>query len=121
MPEAKSLRFAVLHHTGVAEPHYDLLIEISPDAPLRTWRCGTWPLVNAAILNALPDHRHVYLEYEGAVPGGRGEVARIDEGSCTIQLDTATELRIRLTGRSSSLSLHLAVLSNDRWAAAVGS
>jgi len=120
MPDAKSLRFAVLHHVGVGEPHYDLLIEISPDAPLLAWRCATWPLAHGAPVTAIPSHRRVYLEYEGAISGGRGEVARVDEGSCSIELDASGEFRAWLTGRFSSLRLHLTLLSDNRWAAAVG-
>ena len=121
MPDdAQSLRFAVLHHTGVAEAHYDLLIETAPDALLRAWRCDAWPVTAESIVMALPDHRRAYLQYEGVISGGRGEVVRVDEGSCSIELDAADELRARLTGRFGGFLLHLKRRPHDRWIALVG-
>lgn len=36
----------------------------------------------------LPDHREMYLTYEGEVSGGRGQVHRIATGRCRIDRET---------------------------------
>jgi hypothetical protein len=84
------MRFAVLHHTswpGRAD-HYDLLIEQSrgveaDDLALKTFAtlADVFPGDGAA-LQAIRDHRRAYLWLEGPVSGGRGTVARADEGEC---------------------------------------
>ena len=116
MLEAQSLRFVVLHHTGVHEAHYDLLIETAADAPLRSWRCDAWPLASGARVTATLDHRRAYLEYEGAISGNRGQVARVDQGSCCIEVDGSDEFRVQL-GRADPTMLHLKLLSKDTWIA----
>ena len=120
MPEAQSLRFVVLHHTGVPQTHYDLLIETAPDALLRSWRCDAWPLVSGVTITAIADHRRAYLEYEGGISGNRGQVARVDEGPCFIEVDASDELRVRLIGRADATMLHLKLLSKDTWIALIG-
>jgi hypothetical protein len=39
-------------------------------------------------LHRLPDHRRVYLEYQGPLSHGRGEVLRIDSGGYRAELWT---------------------------------
>ena len=75
-----TLRYVVLHHTGHGEPHYDLMFQ-RPDAhELRTFRSSVWPITTRTLLTPLPDHRAAYLDYEGPVSGGRGDVRRIEAG-----------------------------------------
>jgi hypothetical protein len=74
-------RFVVLNHTDVAEPHYDLMIDPGSQAPLITFRLMRWPPTDAQDVVRLPDHRRIYLSYEGPVSGERGQVRRISEGS----------------------------------------
>jgi hypothetical protein len=74
-------RWVVLHHVGVPAPHFDLLLELRPGAPLASWRAPRWPLGDHAPLEAAVDHRALYLDYEGPVSGGRGEVRRVDGGA----------------------------------------
>ena len=59
--------------------HFDLMLETSSE--LLTWalatipdRSGDWPAI------ALPMHRVEYLEYEGPVSDGRGDVTRMMAG-----------------------------------------
>jgi hypothetical protein len=79
------VRYVVLHHTGWGEPHFDLMIEPHPSAErLLTWRTAGWPLAEGAALTALPPHRHAYLEFEGRLSGGRGQVRRVDGGHCRV-------------------------------------
>ncbi|HEY7117716.1 MAG TPA: hypothetical protein VH475_14100 [Tepidisphaeraceae bacterium] len=75
------MRFVVLHHTGVEPPHFDLMFETAPGSKLVTWRSPVWPLIGPTAVERLADHRRAYLEYEGAVSGGRGEVKRVLAGS----------------------------------------
>lgn len=80
-------RFAILDHDW-PEPHADLLLE--NEATLLTWRLPpiaveaaelrTVPFTGAVLTTRLPDHRRLYLEYEGPVSGNRGRVLRVDEG-----------------------------------------
>jgi hypothetical protein len=77
--EIGARRFVVLEHEwgGV---HWDFMLEDGDH--LRTWAIDQ-PIVAGADLaaRALPDHRLVYLTYEGSISGARGTVKRIDAGS----------------------------------------
>ena len=75
------LRYVVLHHSGIAEPHYDLMFETAPGSQLATFRCPVWPLKKPAVVLPLGDHRREYLGYEGPVSGSRGEVKRVAAGT----------------------------------------
>ena len=74
------MRYVVLHHTGHGEPHYDLMVERDTEGPLATWRLPAWPPSDGMAAEAIADHRRVYLEYEGPVSNGRGEVRRVASG-----------------------------------------
>src|SRR5580765_1966878 len=74
LPPAMSLRYVILHHTGVPTPHYDLMFETDPGSPLATWRSPTWPITDPTLLERLADHRRDYLEYQGPLTNNRGEV-----------------------------------------------
>jgi hypothetical protein len=78
------VRYAVLHHVDVPEPHFDLLVEVDAKRDLWTWRCPQWPVVQGDRLTRLRDHRRLYLDYEGVIAGGRGEVRKVDWGDCAI-------------------------------------
>jgi hypothetical protein len=65
--------------------HYDWLLS-RPDAPeqgLLSFRVFCDPISAVERFEAIPtpDHRRVYLTYEGEVSGGRGTVRRVGEGS----------------------------------------
>lgn len=78
-----SRRYVILRHTGHGEPHFDLMLETPGESGLRTWALACWPLGPGQSCTAreLPLHRAVYLDHEGAVSGGRGEVARVEHGT----------------------------------------
>jgi len=71
-------RFVVLEHdwNGV---HWDFMLEAG--AGLRTWAVDA-PIVPGVKLAArlLPDHRRIYLTFEGPISGDRGSVRRVVEG-----------------------------------------
>jgi hypothetical protein len=78
------LRYVVLHHTGIGNPHFDLMIELSPGSELSTWRLRHWPPLPGDEFTPLAKHRRDYLVYEGAVSGNRGKVKRVAAGTCEI-------------------------------------
>jgi hypothetical protein len=95
-------RYVILRHEcppGYARPsHYDFMLETG-DA-LRTWALAERPRPGVEIAaERLPDHRKAYLDYEGAVSGGRGAVARWDEGTYTLQSEDENQLVATLNGR----------------------
>lgn len=79
--DVTSLRFAVLRHEGHGEAHFDLLFEITPGSDLATWRSPDWPILQPTELLKLKPHRRAYLQFEGQIPGDRGSVHRIAEGT----------------------------------------
>jgi hypothetical protein len=89
-------RFAVLEHRwdGV---HWDFLLEHAE--ALRCWALEA-PIEPGREVpaRALPDHRRVYLEYEGEVSGGRGTVRRLEGGTYEVRIWTADLVRVRLAG-----------------------
>jgi hypothetical protein len=78
-------RFVVLRHEGAPgrELHWDLMLEEGD--VLRAWALANEPGPGATSCRAerLPDHRPLYLNYEGEVSGGRGTVTRMDAGVYT--------------------------------------
>ena len=78
---AEPLRYVVLRHEGIDDPHFDVMFETSAGAPLKTFRSPEWPIVRATKLTPLPDHRSAYLTYEGPISGERGVVRRIVAGT----------------------------------------
>ena len=94
--DEKPLRYVVLRHEGVEEPHFDLMFETSPASALSTWRSPEWPLKVGTKVTRLPDHRPWYLTYEGEISGARGWVRRVASGTHRLlehtELIMATEL-----------------------------
>jgi hypothetical protein len=71
-------RFVILTHDHPS-PHWDLMLEAGDR--LRTWRLLEEPAPDTWVpAEPLPDHRLLYLDYEGPVSGDRGHVARWDCG-----------------------------------------
>jgi hypothetical protein len=91
------LRYVVLRHEGIDDPHFDLMLEMAPGGPLATWRAPHWPPSYGDYFVRLPDHRNSYLEYEGPVSGNRGHVARCAAGTCEALL-TVGLLQVKFTG-----------------------
>jgi len=84
-------RFALLRHDSPRGRHWDLLLEFGP--VLRTWELTELPRPGREMVcRALPDHRPVYLDYEGPISGGRGSVVR-EEGGAPAQ---GEQWRLRL-------------------------
>jgi hypothetical protein len=90
-------RFAILRHAGPRGVHWDLLLETGES--LRTWALEQEPAPGATIAcQPLPDHRPLYLDYEGPVSGERGTVARWDRGMYEVESESTDELVVQLAG-----------------------
>lgn len=93
-------RYVILEHDHPVL-HWDFMLE--DGAALKTWRLLSPPRPGAAIAaEALPDHRPLYLDYEGPVSGNRGRVRRWDWG--TYEWETPPnaeggEVAVRLRGK----------------------
>lgn len=89
-------QFVLLEHVwnGV---HWDLMLEHGE--VLRTWALDS-PVVAGRELpaRALPDHRRIYLDYEGEISGNRGHVRRIDRGPYQTLEWSADRVRVQLAG-----------------------
>ncbi|MFM7058320.1 MAG: hypothetical protein ACKO2P_15495 [Planctomycetota bacterium] len=73
-------RWVILRH-DFPWLHWDLLLARPGIPAATTWRLLRRPCCNEPIAaQALPDHRLVYLDYEGPVSGGRGRVEQVDGG-----------------------------------------
>ncbi|MBS3821615.1 MAG: hypothetical protein GVY16_03015 [Planctomycetes bacterium] len=93
-------RFVILAHSGHGPLHYDLMLQ-QGDA-LATWQFEADPTtVDSSGLpgRRIAGHRTAYLDYEGPVSGGRGEVRRTEAGTWE-PTETAEDCwRFALTGR----------------------
>ncbi len=90
-------RFAILRHEGPQGLHWDLLLESG--AVLRTWALPEAPAPGVeAVARALPDHRLLYLDYEGPIAGQRGHVTACDRGTYLCRRQTQTEWAVELCG-----------------------
>ena len=105
LPATHALRYAILHHTGVPDPHYDLMFESAHGSPLATWRSPAWPPETGAQLTRLDDHRPAYLDYEGPVSNDRGHVTRTAAGTFSFRARTDTTWELTLDS-GARLSLH---------------
>ena len=77
-------RYVILEHDAPRGLHWDLLLETA--GPLSAWALARPPDEPGEIpAQKLPDHRRVYLEYEGPISGNRGTVTRWDAGEYRIR------------------------------------
>lgn len=89
-------RFAILTHDH-PHLHWDFLLE--KQALLRAWRLQLPPVHQGSIPAVpLPDHRPMYLDYEGPVSGDRGRVSRWDAGTFELIEESESTVRVRLRG-----------------------
>ena len=108
----KVFRFAVLKHVRQTDIHWDLLLQL-PDRPLlATWQIrmepGRWEREFQPIpAFELPDHRLMYLDFQGDISGGRGHVTHIDGGTMEIFRGEENFIDCRLQGQLLHGSLQL--------------
>jgi len=69
------------------------------DGVLWTWALEKLPAKGESVIaERLPDHRLMYLDYEGVIAGGRGSVSRVEAGEYEWIEQSAAELKVRLRG-----------------------
>lgn len=114
-------RFVILEHrwNGI---HWDLMLESG--SGLRTWAVDA-PIVPGVDLpaRALPEHRIEYLEYEGPVSRGRGEVRRVDRGVYAIVTWETDQVVVELAGAQLAGELTLRRIEPEdaeRWTLRLG-
>jgi hypothetical protein len=78
--------FVLLEHRTADGVHWDFMLEVPGREKLATWRLAETPLEVAGPIRAerIGDHRREYLEFEGDIGGGRGEVKRVDRGDAQV-------------------------------------
>jgi hypothetical protein len=104
-------RYVILTHDWPFH-HFDLMLEWG--TALRTWRLAGPPTPAGTVsIERLVDHRLDYLDYEGPVSGGRGQVARWDQGTFEILDDQPGELTLLLSGERLSGQVIIASLSGN--------
>ncbi len=93
-------RWVLLKHS---EPdgrcHLDWMLEQSGTDRLLTFRLAEGVDVRSAAefdAERIADHRPMYLEYEGPISGGRGEVRRLAEGTCRLSPQPGGPLSIEI-------------------------
>ena len=111
------LRYTILRHSDVDEPHFDLMFETLPGSMLATWRSETWPIEFSTPLTRLRDHRRLYLEYEGDLPGNRGSVMRVADGNCRVEVGENSIWRIQILTGAPPATLILRQIDDERWEA----
>jgi hypothetical protein len=90
-------RFVILEHDH-PELHWDFMLEAGP--VLRTWRLASPPELGRVVaVTPSFDHRPMYLDYEGPVSGGRGQVRRWEYGEFTWESDAPERLIVWLDGQ----------------------
>jgi hypothetical protein len=110
MPRSVLLR----HDLPDGSWHLDWLIERAErlggeagDRTVMTFRLDRRPDEIAESIEAeeMPDHRRLYLDYEGVIAGGRGSVSRVAEWRCEVLHVTPNEIHVRLEGDSGAVTL----------------
>jgi DNA polymerase Ligase (LigD) len=90
-------RFVVLEHVPPGGRHWDFMLETG--GVLATWALAQAPDAAAFVAaEPLPDHRLVYLDFEGPISGGRGSVTRWDQGTFEFTRQSPTEVAVLLRG-----------------------
>ena len=97
-PRAEA-RFVVLRHERGRSVHFDLMLERG--GRLDTWKFSAQPRSRTSLAGIrLAPHRTHYLTYEGPVSGGRGTVARVDEGTYRVKGRGADRLIVVFHGKT---------------------
>lgn len=108
-----SLRFALLNHDHPT-PHCDILLQ--EGGRLLSWsgEPGCHCRTGRSVVQR-PDHRLLYLDYEGPVSGNRGHVTRIDAGRLTWIVCMPDRVRVRLSGEQYQGILELNRAEGLQW------
>ncbi len=106
-------RYVILEHDHPSL-HWDFMLEVGD--VLRTWRLAAPPQPGEEVLaTALPDHRRMYLDYEGPVSGDRGRVVRWDSGTFVWNGNESDHLAVDLRGGRLEGTAILKRTEEERW------
>ncbi len=108
-----SRRFVILHHIGCEQPHWDFLLE--QEEALATWQLYQDPLAGGKELFRIQDHRKMYLDYEGPIEGGRGEVNRVCAGTYELIEHNSQLWRVRFASDGLAGRFDLSLQEDNRW------
>jgi hypothetical protein len=109
-------RYVILEHDSPRGRHWDLLLESGN--VLKAWALSKAPAAGETIAcEILPDHRLLYLNYEGPISGDRGSVTRWDAGDYEVLQQNDTQLVVQLAGvrRTGKASLTRLSPADNRW------
>ena len=107
-------RFVILIHDH-PYPHRDFLLENGEGC--RTWRLPADLPAGSSEFPAseLPDHRLMYLDYEGPVSGNRGNVVLWDAGTFEWIIDEPSHCEARLVGCRWQGRICLKQIESEKW------
>jgi DNA polymerase ligase (LigD)-like protein len=112
-------RFVVLEHDHPT-CHWDLMLEAGP--VLRTWRLSEPPIPGKSVgAKASFEHRLHYLDYEGPVSGGRGNVKRWLAGTFEWLQQSTDVIEIDYQADGGRGRLSITRVKNDEWLVHVAS
>ena len=109
------LRYVILRHQNIDEPHYDLMFETIPGSSLATWRSPAWPIESPTDAVKLRDHRRAFLDYQGELTGNRGQVIQVAAGTCQIIISEYSSWKIRLLSGSLPVVLSFRQVDGQHW------
>jgi len=106
-------RFAILTHDHPFL-HWDFLLECGSSC--RTWRLLHKPEGLGKIpAESLPEHRLMYLDYEGPVSGDRGGVTAWDTGTFEWMKERSDFVEVRLIGQKLTGIVRLVQINETSW------
>lgn len=133
---SQPLRYVLLWHDCPDDyrdgPHWDLMLQregVQEEHSLATWSLLKLPAAWSGVLTEsatgsfssepieatkLTDHRAAYLEYEGPVSRGRGEVKRLAAGGLQWRFFEASRVEAELQGTLAG-RIQLEFLCEDSW------
>ena len=112
------LRYVILWHHDIPEPHYDMMFESAPGSDLATWRSLVWPIESQTPLIRLRNHRRAFLDYQGQLTGQRGRVQRIATGEFQLQIGEDGVWNIKLLSGAPPMTFAIRQIDAERWLAA---
>ncbi len=128
-PEPNPIRAVVLRHDQPGDAwHHDLLLERPPrssqaaadpdDRRLIAFRVAPpphEPATTRAEATRLPDHRALYLDYEGPLTRGRGAVRRLATGRVRSLHEAPSSIAAAIDFPQGSVALQGERVEEDRW------
>ncbi len=107
------------HETPDGARHFDWLIErpgVADEHRLIAFRCAHDPTRDAPIpAERMPDHRALYLDYEGPIAGDRGSVRRLWRRRCLLRSPHEDRFEVSFTRNGCPRRLIAEALDGGLW------